>query len=324
MFFNIDRRPELFLVLVYVKLDERDAPYLGDVSNRHTTDDSADRLARVLTARKIAVNVIGSYGSKISKFMFTRAIVRPPSDNFADGLTSVDLGAPVFEKALAQHRAYCEALIRCGLTLIELEADPAYPDSTFVEDTAIVTENCAVITNPGAESRKGEVVSIVETLSKFYDRLDRVQPPGTVDGGDVCQIGSHFLIGISERTNREGAEQLSGFLNAESYTSSHVDVRGTKGLLHLKSGITFIGENRLIVADSLLGQPEFGGYEIVRVPAGEEYAANCIRVNDYVLFAAGFPKLKTELEKLGYNLIELEMSEFEKMDGGLSCLSLRF
>lgn len=256
--------------------------------------------------------------------MFTRAIVRPPSENFADGLTSVDLGAPVFEKALAQHRAYCDALVRCGLTLIELDADPEYPDSTFVEDTAIVTENCAVITNPGAASRKGEVVSMAEALSKFYDRLDRVQPPGTVDGGDVCQIDKHFLIGISERTNREGAEQLSGFLKAAGFTSSSVDIRGTQGLLHLKSGITFIGENRLIVADSLIGRPEFDGYEIIRVPAGEEYAANCIRVNDHILFAAGFPNLKTKLESLGHNLIELEMSEFEKMDGGLSCLSLRF
>lgn len=256
--------------------------------------------------------------------MFSKAIVRPPSENFADGLTGAQLGVPVLETALVQHRAYCKALAQCGLTVIELEPDPRYPDSTFVEDTAIVTENCAVITNPVAESRKGEAVSMAETLAHHYDQLDRIQPPGTLDGGDVCQIDSHFLIGISDRTNEEGAGQLSAFLSAAGFTSSHVDIRGIDGLLHLKSGITYLGDGRLLVADSLTGRSEFDGYEIVGVPGGEEYAANCIRVNDHVLFAKGFPKLKAKLEDLGHTLIELDVSEFEKMDGGLSCLSLRF
>ncbi len=256
--------------------------------------------------------------------MFSRAIVRQPSENFADGLTSVDLGMPHLETALEQHRGYCEALVRCSLTLTELEADPRYPDSTFVEDTAILAGKCAVITNPGAESRKGETVGIAETLSVHYPKLERILPPGTVDGGDVCQIDRHFLIGISDRTNEAGAGQLSGFLNAAGFTSSHVDIRGIEGLLHLKSGLTYLGDGRIVVADALVGRPEFEGYETVRVPAGEEYAANCIRVNDHVLFAAGFPELRKRLVGLGYDLIELEMSEFEKMDGGLSCLSLRF
>lgn len=256
--------------------------------------------------------------------MFRKAIVRAPSDNFADGLTSANLGVPVFEKALVQHKAYCEALARCGLTLIELEPDAQYPDSTFVEDTAILTENCAVITLPGAPSRSGEIVNMTETLARVYDKLDRIQPPGTIDGGDVCQIDNHFLIGISDRTNEEGAQQLSGFVQAAGFTSSHVDIRGLDGLLHLKSGISYLGDGRLLVADALTGRSEFEGYEIVGVPKGKEYAANCIRVNDYLLFASGFPKLQNNLDALGYNIIELEMSEFEKMDGGLSCLSLRF
>ncbi|MFN0138573.1 MAG: arginine deiminase family protein [Pyrinomonadaceae bacterium] len=256
--------------------------------------------------------------------MFSKAIVRTPSENFADGLTSVDLGTPVFETALVQHRAYCEALVRCGLELIEFAADPMYPDSTFVEDTAILTDRCAVITRPGAASRSGEILGIAGTLSKYFDELERVQPPGTIDGGDVCQIGDHFLIGISERTNPEGARQLSKYLEAAGFTSSHVDIRGTVGLLHLKSGITYLGENRVLVTASLAGANHFENYETVEVPAGEEYAANCIRVNDHLLFAAGFPKLRNTLEGLGYKIIELKMSEFQKMDGGLSCLSLRF
>lgn len=256
--------------------------------------------------------------------MFSKAIVRKPSENFADGLTSVDLGAPVFETALAQHRAVCEALVRCGLSVIELEPDPNYPDSTFVEDTAILTEKCAVITRPGAPSRSGEIVSISETLAKYYDKLASIEPPGTIDGGDVCQIDNNFLIGISERTNEDGARQLSNYLETAGYTASHVDIRGIEGLLHLKSGISYLGENRLLVTESLARAREFDGYELIDVPQGEEYAANCIRVNDYLLIAAGFPKVQKKLEVLGYNLIELEVSEFQKMDGGLSCLSLRF
>jgi dimethylargininase len=256
--------------------------------------------------------------------MFSRAIVRAPSDNFADGLTSVDLGVPDFETALVQHKAYCDALVRCGLELIELDADARYPDSTFVEDTAILTENLAVIMQPGAASRSGEILSIAKTLAEYYDRLDAVQPPGTIDGGDVCQIENHFLIGISDRTNESGAKQLSAYLQAAGFTSSHVDIRGVDGLLHLKSGISYLGENRVLVTDSLSGRNELDGFEIIDGPEGEDYAANCIRVNDHLLFAAGFPKLKDKLEYLGYNIIELEMSEFQKMDGGLSCLSLRF
>ena len=256
--------------------------------------------------------------------MFTNAIVRAPSENFADGLTTVDLGAPVFKTALVQHRAYCDALVRCGLNLLELEPDPNYPDSTFVEDTAILTEKSAVIMQPGAPSRRGEILSITETLSKYFDKLDRVQPPGTIDGGDACQLDNHFLIAISDRTNEDGAQQLSRYLEAAGFTSNHIDIRGIDGLLHLKSGVSYLGEDRVLVTDALAGRSEFEGFEIVDVLEGEEYAANCIRVNNHLLIAAGFPNLRNTLQDMGYNIIELEMSEFQKMDGGLSCLSLRW
>ncbi len=256
--------------------------------------------------------------------MFSKAILRQPSENFADGLTSVDLGVPDLERAVGQHRGYCEALVRCGLEVIELEADAEFPDSVFVEDTAVLTGRCAVVTRPGAASRAGETVSMAAALARYYDRLDRVEAPGTIDGGDVCQIGDHFLIGISDRTNEEGARQLAAYLGAAGYTASNIDIRGMTGLLHLKSGISSLGDRRVLVTDALAGEKELEGFELVRVPDGEEYAANCIRVNDYVLMAAGFPKVKDLLEGLGYSVLELEMSEFQKMDGGLSCLSLRF
>lgn len=255
---------------------------------------------------------------------FTRAIVCPPAANFADGLTSVSLGVPVFERALEQHGAYCEALQAAGLEVISLEPDAAHPDSTFVEDPAVITPEWAVIAAPGAPSRAGEVVPIAEALSKYYEKIHAIQFPGTLDGGDICQIEDHFLIGISDRTNDEGASQLSRLLAAHGCTSSFVDIRGVKGILHLKSGISYIGDNRLLVIGSLVDRIAPDGLELIVVPDGEEYAANCIRVNDRVLMPAGFPGLRTILKDLKYHTVELEMSEFEKMDGGLSCLSLRF
>jgi dimethylargininase len=254
---------------------------------------------------------------------YIHAIVRTPAENFAAGLTTADLGAPEYDTALAQHRAYCQALQDCGLALSLLPPDPRHPDSTFVEDAAIVTARCAVLTYPGAESRRGEVASVREALSPFYDRFYTIEPPGTLEGGDVCEAGEHFFIGLSERTNEAGARQLSGFLEREGYSASFVPATGIPGLLHLKSGIAYLGERTLVAIDAFAGFPGFQDYRIVRVTPEEAYAANCLRVNDRVLVARGYPRLRKAIEDLGYATLELQMSEFQKMDGGLSCLSLR-
>ena len=256
--------------------------------------------------------------------MPTNAIVRPPGTNFAEGLTTVDMGAPILEKAVEQHERYCEALQRCGLTLTRLEAALCYPDSTFVEDTAILTDRCVILTRPGAPSREGEVPSIKEVLVRFYPSFHVITPPGTLDGGDVCRAGDHFFIGISGRTNEEGARQLAGFLAQEKYTSVCIDIRRIKSILHLKSGLAYLGDNRLVLIDVLAEQEAFRRYDIVRIEAVENYAANCVRVNDHILLAAGYPVLSGTVRNFGYPVITLEMSEFRKMDGGLSCLSLRF
>jgi len=255
---------------------------------------------------------------------FTRAIVRPPSSNFAEGLTTADLGAPDYERALEQHAAYCTALAQCGLTVTTLEPDPDYPDGTFVEDTAVLTERCAVLTRPGAPSRAGEANTIKERLADFYSSSMSIRAPGTLDGGDVCETGKHFFIGISERTNEAGARQLAEFLAQFAYPAIFVDIRGVKQILHLKSGISFLGHERIAIIEALAGRTEFQGYDLVRVSAGEEYGANCVLINDHVLVADGYPKFGRKLDELGYQTIALEMSEFQKMDGGLSCLSLRF
>ncbi len=256
--------------------------------------------------------------------MFSRAIIRPPGTNYAEGLTRVALGAPDYERALRQHAVYCEALERCGLNLIHLEVEESYPDSTFVEDTAVLIPAGAILTRPGAASRIGEVECIKETLSRFCPRIDSIQEPGTVDGGDICEAGNHFFIGLSNRTNEAGAGQLAKLLASYGYTSSFVNLRNVKHILHLKSGLAYLGDNRLVVIEALANRQEFDGYELVRVNVDEEYAANCVRINDYVLVAAGYPVFEQTLRGAGYKTIALEMKEFQKMDGGLSCLSLRF
>jgi dimethylargininase len=256
--------------------------------------------------------------------MLRRAIVRPPSENFADGLTTVDLGVPDYERALEQHGRYCDALVSCGLELTRLRPDPLYPDSTFVEDTALMRGDAPILTRPGAPSRDGEVVDMESVLSRLFPRLRRIQPPGTVDGGDVCEAGEHWFIGVSARTNEEGARQLADLLEEDGLTSSNVDVRGVAGILHLKSGIAHLSGRRLVVIDSLASHPALAGWDLVPVDGGEEYAANCVPVNERVLFPKGFPKLEKRLRGLGYRPLVLDVSEYRKMDGGLSCLSLRY
>jgi len=256
--------------------------------------------------------------------LFKNAIVRLPAHNFADGLTTVDLGMPQFDKVLQQHTLYCEALKQCGLELTTLPADLRFPDSTFVEDAAVLTAHSAILTNPGAPTREGEVATIAPTLAEFFTSMPTIESPGTLDGGDICEAENHFFLGVSHRTNEEGARQLAAHLAHEGYTSSVIDVRAMTTILHLKSGISYIGDNTLVVMEEMADLPEFAAYNRIVVPVDESYAANCIRVNDRVLFAAGYPRTTAQLIAHGFNPLLLDMSEFRKMDGGLSCLSLRF
>lgn len=255
---------------------------------------------------------------------FDHAIVRPPGGTFADGLTTVELGVPDLARAREQHAAYCAALERCGLALIRLPADDAFPDSTFVEDTALLFGRSAVLTRPGAPSRAGEVAAIAPELGRYFPAFESIAAPGTLDGGDVCETDRLVLIGISERTNEEGARQLARLLASQDTRTATIDIRGVAGILHLKSGLSWLGEGRIAVIEALAGHPALAGFEQVRVAAEEAYAANCVRVNDCLLIAAGYPRFAARLLALGYSPLALEMSEFAKMDGGLTCLSLRF
>jgi len=255
---------------------------------------------------------------------FTRAIVRPPGATFADGLTTAGLGPPDLPLARAQHEAYVAALEACGLAVTRLPAEDRFPDSTFVEDTAVLARGLAVLCRPGAPSREGEVEAIRPALETFFPSPAAIEAPGTVDGGDVCEAGDHVFVGVSERTNEEGARQLAAHLATRGLASSLVDVRGVPGLLHLKSGIAWLGGRTLALSSPFADRPEFAGWDVLRVPDGEEYAANAVLVNGRVLVASGFPLFEAAVRALPLPTLPLEMSEFRKLDGGLSCLSLRF
>jgi dimethylargininase len=254
----------------------------------------------------------------------TRAIVRPPAATFPTGITSSSLGPPDLALALEQHEAYCWTLERLGLSLVRLAPDPDFPDSTFVEDAAIVTTRGAILTRPGAASRAGEVASLGAVLGEWFPEMAEITAPGTIDGGDICEAGRHFFIGLSARTNLAGAAQLADWLGRLRFGSSMIDIRAMPGLLHLKTGLSWLGGRWLLAAGEIAGNKALRGWEIVRVPEGESYAANCIRVNDALLVAEGFPATSALLRESGYDLVPLAMSEYRKMDGGLSCLSVRW
>jgi len=252
--------------------------------------------------------------------MFNHAITRKPGKDFAQGITTSDLGVPDYELIIQQHNAYVETLQNLGLEVIVLEPLPDYPDAYFVEDTAVVTTDVAIITNPGAETRKSEVNSIEPILAK-YRKTARIEASGTVDGGDVLMADRHFFIGLSQRTNKEGARQLGQILS--SYGHSYTCIKVSAGL-HLKSSINYIGKNSLIITEDYASKPEFKSYEKIVPDKSEEYVANSLLINENLMLPKGFPLIKKVLIDRGFSIIELNVSEIRKMDGGLTCLSLRF
>jgi dimethylargininase len=173
-------------------------------------------------------------------------------------------------------------------------------------------------------SRLGETEAIERALREHFPVLRAIHEPGTVDGGDICEAGNLFFIGISRRTNSRGARQLASFLAGFGYPSTLIDIRNLSNILHLKSGLAYLGGNRMLVIDELKHLEQLSNYELITVDNAESYAANCLAVNNKILVAAGFPGLQRRLQELNYETVALDMSEFQKMDGGLSCLSLRF
>ncbi len=256
--------------------------------------------------------------------MFQHVIVKTPCKAMINGITDhPELGTPDYEKALAQHAAYVETLKKCGVDVTVLPPDEEYPDSCFVEDPAIVTKYCAVITNPGADSRKGETAAIEAALKKFYpaDKIFHISAPGTLEGGDVMMCGDTFYVGESARTNAEGIHQLAQILEP---FGCKVEAVPLSEVLHLKTGVSYLEENNMLTAGEFCTKPAFKAYHKLQIPQEEAYGANSIWVNGTVLVPAGYPAVQAAVEAQGYKVLVCDTSEFCKIDGGLSCLSLRF
>lgn len=256
--------------------------------------------------------------------MFKNVIVRRPAKSMIEGITSApELGKPDYELAIKQHDAYIEALKLCGVKVTVLEALEKYPDSCFVEDTAVLTPKCAVISNPGAPTRREESMLMVDTIRKFYndDQIEYIASPGTMEGGDVMMVGNHFYVGLSARTNEEGFKQFKAALEKYGYTCSLVPL---EKVLHLKTGVNYIENSNMLVAGEFIEKDDFKSFNKIVVPENEAYGANCIWVNDTVIVPEGYPTVEKGVRDAGYNVIVTDTSEYRKLDGGLSCLSLRF
>jgi len=238
-----------------------------------------------------------------------------------NGLTEADMGLPNYALACEQHQDYITALKECGLQVTELPALEDYPDSCFVEDVALLTPNCAILTLPGAESRRGEVQHIEKAIKAFYPNIEQIDIPGHVEGGDIMMVAGHFYIGLSARTNEQGASQLINILNKHQLSGSMVEM---SELLHLKTGLSYLEHNHLLTFGEMHKHPDFAKFNRIEIDKNEDYAANCVWINGTVLVPKGFPKALQAIQQLGYKTREVAMSEFQKLDGGLSCLSLRF
>jgi dimethylargininase len=222
--------------------------------------------------------------------------------------------------AIAQHHQYEQALLELGVEVISLPAEAELPDSVFVEDTALVLDELAILTRPGADSRKAEVSSIARELS-HYRELEAIQAPGTVDGGDILQTGKMIYVGISTRSNRSAIEQMQDLLKPFGYQVRGVQVTGC---LHLKSAVTALAEDTLLINPAWVDRAKFKGFKLIEIDPCEPYAANALRIGDSLLYQPSFPKTIQRLEAAGFHLKLVDASELGKAEGALTCCSLVF
>ena len=252
--------------------------------------------------------------------MFTKAITRRPGPEMVDGITSQNLGKPDFALALKQHEAYVQVLRDLGLEVTVLDAEPGFPDCCFVEDTAIVCEEVAVLTPLGAPSRQGEQLSIEPELAR-HKPVVRIEPPAMIEGGDVLLVGKTFYVGLSERTNELGAQGLADAVAPHGYAT---EVMACCPSLHFKTDVNYIGNNTILLSPCCNDIEQLAGFTRVIVEDDEAYARNCLYINGTVIVPDGFPRTLAKVRATGVETVVIDVSEFRKLDGGLTCLSLRF
>lgn len=248
------------------------------------------------------------------------AIVRGVSPAINDceltfvGREAIDIG-----RARAQHRAYADALRSLGLKIVELESDPQLPDSVFVEDCAVVLDDLAVITRPGAESRRAETVSVRAAIRDLGLSTIDIEPPGTIDGGDVMRIGRRLFVGVSTRTNAAGFGQLREIAASVGIKAEPVEVGQS---LHLKTAVTALDAETVVINPAWIEPSVLVGFRQIAVPPDEPFAANTLTVSNTVLVSAKWPRTASLIANAGYSVRALDISELEKAEAGLTCLSL--
>jgi dimethylargininase len=249
---------------------------------------------------------------------FKRALVREPSNSFSKCISSHPLHHSVsLKQAKVQHQKYCEVLTNLGLEVIRLPPDDAFPDSCFVEDTAIIHKERALISRMGSITRRGEEQAVGDYLSESL-KIEVTEAPGTIEGGDVLHLPGFLISGISQRTNDAGVRQLSDWLQIE--VKKVID----DSIIHLKSHVTYLDRGIVIVSDAHSKHPVLNSFTKIITSSKEQYAANTLTINKSVLVPTGFPDTYQQLTNNGFEVITLDMSEFQKCEGALTCLSLLF
>ena len=255
---------------------------------------------------------------------FTKAIVRSPARSITDGLRAGDGPDPDPDTFQAEFSAYVTALEKAGVAVTRLPALEAFPDSVFIEDPALCLPKGAVVLRPGAESRIGEANELEPALRRQFADVRKLAGPGFVDGGDIMVTGSEVIAGLSARTNRTGYDELAAILKDWSYASRCVET--PPGVLHLKTASAILGEDIVLCTLQMAQSGVFDGYRLIETAPGEDAAANAIRVNDTVFVSAGFPQTTARIREAvpDVSVVELPTTQAALVDGGLSCMSLRF
>ncbi|MCG6887989.1 MAG: dimethylarginine dimethylaminohydrolase [Gammaproteobacteria bacterium] len=257
-----------------------------------------------------------------SCYEFTRAITRKPAPSIIHGLRAEDIGDPDFEQMILDHADYVATLQQAGAAVTELPALADFPDSVFVEDVALCLPEVAVLMRPGAASRAGEVAQMAPVLRDMFEQVIAIEGPGFIEGGDILATSKEILVGRSGRTDSAGIAELAEIVRHWDYRLR--EVMTPPGVLHFKTDCSLLDAATILSTPRLDATGCFAGYRVIHTASGEEAAANSIRYNDLVLMPAGFPRTHERLLAAGYEVREINNSECARLDGGMSCLSLRF
>ena len=255
-------------------------------------------------------------------FEFSRAITRRPAASVTNGLRAADIGTPDLSAMLEAHAHYVATLKKTGAEVIELPSLEDFPDALFVEDTTLCLPQGAVMMRPGAPSRMGEVAEMAPTIRSVYDDVREIKGPGHIEGGDILVTGKEILVGRSDRTDAAGVVELAEIV--ADWGHSLREVFTPPGVLHFKTDCSLLDGETILSTKRLDASGCFEGYRVLHVAEGEEAAANSIRFNQFVLAPAGFPRTAGMLRQNGYDVVEIDNADCAKLDGGMSCLSLRF